>query len=58
MEGIRPNSFQEMTAFKGSQDCLNALDQDDQGRLLTLLIQARLDVLVHTSEHIRAHIVI
>ena len=33
IEGIRPNTLKEMTAFKDSQDFLNALDEEGQRRL-------------------------
>jgi hypothetical protein len=47
-----------MTAFKDSQDFLNARNEAGQRRLCAPLIQARLDGMVHMPEHIRAHIII
>ena len=58
IEGIRPNTLTEMTAFKDSQDFLNARNEEGQRRLCAPLIHASLDGLVHMPEHIRAHIVI
>ena len=58
IEGIRPNTLTEMTAFKDAQDFLNALDEEGQRRLCAPLIHASLDGLVHMPEHIRTHRVI
>jgi len=58
IEGIRPNALTEMTAFKDSQDFLNALNEEGQRRLCAPLIHASLDGLVYMPEHIRAHIII
>ena len=58
IEGIWPNTLTAMTAFKDSQDFLNARNEAGQRRLCAPLIQARLDGMVHMPEHIRAHIII
>jgi hypothetical protein len=58
IERIRPDVCQEHPACQDVQDLLDARDEDGQGRLLVPLIEARLDVLVHTPEDIRTHMVV
>ena len=58
IEWIRPNTFKEIAALKGSKDFLDTLDEYFQGRLFVPLIHSSLDVLVNSPENIRSHVVI